>query len=684
MRNNSITVTFIRTLTSIAIAFFLGMLYWSYSVQEETLQQIKSELVKLSKNLSKKSFAEKQNPPETALKSAIAGDNTYPNLLQTDPFYETVLPKILGPNFTPHGMLTEETIGRPDNMHPFSEWSNVRTWLALCNVTAATSQFGIFETFAPEMAYKIEERPLADGSAVEFRVYLKEGVFWQPLEKRFFQDGFLLADSFLEPHPVTAHDFKFNFDCAMNPFNQTTSAAALRNFYDDVIDFKVIDDLTFSVIWKAHELQEGGQSVKKIKYIAKMLTGGLNPLPEFVFGFFADGKPILENKNSPHPYRESSVFAQNFNEHWAKNIIIGCGPWLFDGMDDRQIRLKRNPYFYNQNAALFEEQTINFKTTTESIWQDFKAGKLYAHSLQPDQLREFAAFLKSPEYAEQKNQQMAIEQLDFVSRAFAFIGWNAATPYFSSAKVRVAMTHAIDRQRIIEQNLNGLGIEINGPFYRYSPSYNDAIEPWPFDLQKARQLLAEEGWYDSDGDGIIDKKINGKKVPFQFSLTYYVKNLLSKSICETIATSLKQIGIDCRLKGVDVADLSASFDDKSFDALFLTWVLGTPPEDLEQLWSSKGAKEKGSSNAVGFANKQADEIIEILQYESDVQKRNELYHTFGKIMHEEQPYTFLYTPKVRLLYREKLQNVFLPVDRQDLIPGANVAEPSSSIYYLKN
>ena len=52
-------------------------------------------------------------------------------------------------------------------------------------------------------------------------------------------------------------------------------------------------------------------------------------------------------------------------------------------------------------------------------------------------------------------------------------------------------------------------------------------------------------------------------------------------------------------------------------------------------------------------------------------------------MHEEQPYTFLFTPKAALVYRDRLQNVFIPADRKDLVPGANVGEPDTSIIWIK-
>jgi peptide/nickel transport system substrate-binding protein len=278
---------------------------------------------------------------------------------------------------------------------------------------------------------------------------------------------------------------------------------------------------------------------------------------------------------------------------------------------------------------------------------------------------------------------MAIRRLDFVGRTYNYIGWNEARPFFQSARVRQALTMAIDRKRIIAQTLNGLGIEIQGPFSPYSKAYDKSLVPWPYDPQVARSLLEKEGWYDRTGSGIISKQINGVDMPFRFTLIYYVKSPIGKSVVEYISGALKELGIDCVVNGVDIADLSSKFDDKDFDALFLGWAEGTPPEDPRQLWYSSGAKEKGSSNAIGFANPQIDRIIDQLQYEYNEDKRIELYHQFDRIIFEEAPYTFLYNPKSILVYRDYLQNVFVPANRQDLIPGADVPEPISSLFWIK-
>ncbi|MFI5343436.1 MAG: ABC transporter substrate-binding protein, partial [Chlamydiales bacterium] len=260
---------------------------------------------------------------------------------------------------------------------------------------------------------------------------------------------------------------------------------------------------------------------------------------------------------------------------------------------------------------------------------------------------------------------------------------NEARPLFKSKKVRQALTMAIDRDRIIRQTLNGMGVQTTGTFFLYSSSYDSSLVPYPYNPQRALQLLQEEGWYDSTGNGVLDKMIDGKRVSFIFTLTYFVKNPTSKVICEYIATALKEIGIICNINGVEVADLSALYEDKNFDAYHMAWALSTPPDDPRQLWYSTGAKEKGSSNAIGFVNAEVDKIIDQLDYEYDPKKREELYHRFDRIIYDEAPYTFLFVQKISFLYRNYLQNVFLPVDRQDLIPGANIGEPIPSLFWIQ-
>ena len=682
-----------RVFLNCGLVAFMALLYWSSLLLEDNVLNIRSDMEELRQEISHLAAQigqyEKQEITLTvplskgSLKNRPYIDPHLPNLLTEDLFYANILPKLLGPHFKPHGTFHNAILGKPDNLHPFSGWAYALQFIGLCTAGVSKLEFGKYETMAPDMAIKVELRTHPGTQKPEYWIHLREGAFWQPLSSNLFSENIQLAPHFLKKHPVTAHDYKFWLDAIMNPYNQETGAITYRIYLDDIEELEVVDDLTFIVRWKTHEVILDGKKQQRARYMAKTWTAALRPLAGFVYKYFADGKKILEEDQDPNAYRTSSVWAQNFSQHWAKNIIPSCGPWIFDGMTDRQISFRRNPDYYFPLAVLADAMIIDFKDSTDSIWQDFKADKIDYYSIPPNQLLELDQFKKSEFYQSQAKKGQAIKELEYCARQYSYIGWNEAKPYFTSKKVRQALTMAIDRKRIKQEFLNNRAEEITGTFFKNSPSYDPSIVPLPFDPEQARRYLEEEGWYDSNGDGIIDKEVNGRRIPFQFTLTYYVKGSLTKSICEYIATALKNVGIDCRLNGADVADLTALFDDKSFDAIVMSWALGTPPEDPKQVWYSSGAKEKGSSNSIGFANKEIDRLIDQLQYEYDPAKRIELYHQFDKILYEEQPYTFLYSPKSLLLYREYLQNVFLPSQRQDLVPGANISEPDESIYWLK-
>lgn len=703
MHRESIAFHIFRILFKGLFLSFIGIIYWSSLLLEKDMKALKKDISFIKERISRigtdisgEKISAKNILPEG--ENALAISRKYPlqendsspkkrhrlrkdlpNLLNEDKFYTKTLPETLGESFSPQGSLRMASIGRPENLHPFNGFKSVSSMVNLCSASVANMEFGKFETMAQGIAFKIEERPSPKRDSTEYWIHLRDNVYWHPLEQKHFPEEVILSPHFLKKHKVVSQDFKFYLDALMNSNVQLPGAVSLRNYLGDIEELTIVDDLTFIVRWKTQERNEE----KKIKYNAKRLTGELQPLARFIYQYFPDGNKIIEDDKDPNVYRQNSIWAQNFSEHWAKNIIPSCGAWIFDSINEQRACFKRNPDFYNPYAALCEKLEIAFKETAESIWQDFKSGKIDFYNLSPKQTIELEEFMQSEEYQEQLKQGLGVHRVDYISRSYNYIGWNQNTPWFNSPKIRRAMTMAIDRKRIIRQNLNNMGVKITGPFSPHSPSYNKNIEPWPYDPDESLQILEEDGWYDSNGDGFLNKEINGISIPFAFDLVYYVKNPITKVNCEYIATTLKEIGIKCELKGVDIADLSNAFDEKSFDAIYLGWSLGSPPEEPKQLWHSSGANKKGSSNAIGFSNKKADEIIENLQYEYDIEKRRAMYREFHSIINEESPYTFLYAPKTTLLYRSYVQNVFIPSERQDLIPGANVSEPDKSLFWIK-
>ncbi len=676
-----------RWLAILFILGLMGMLYWSSLLVEQDLKKVKFDLAEMNQQLKAIQLAPKDwglanHEHKHKRKSLI--DPSLPNLMTQDDFYTKKLPQLIGENFIPHGTKRASNIGKPENLHPFAGWGFVQEWIGECSVAVGRYHVGKYEAVAPYMALKVEERYPEDSTVPEYWIHLRDDVFWQPLEQRWFQNNVVLDHHFLQKHPVTAHDFRFFYLACMNPFISDNLAVSMRTHFNDLEEFRVVDDYTFVLRWKIYPTKDDTGEVQwRSKYFTKKLMFSLRPLASFVYQYLPNGHKIIEEDAQGTAYQYNSIWAQYFANHWAKHIIPSCGAWLFDGISDKAICFRRNPEHFEPLEVLFEKYEVQFKESTENAWQEFKSGGLDYLLIRPDNVLELETFLDSAMYQVQSNKNLAIKTLDYVDRSYSYIGWNQKNPLFSHKKVRQALTYAIDRKRIIKNDLRGRGIETNGTFSPFSPSYDRSIEPLPYDVEMAKKLLEEEGWYDSDGDGILRKEIGGQKIPFEFTLIYFSKISYVKSIVDSLVTSLKEIGVRCNPRGVDVADLSAIFDEKNFDAYLLAWSLADPPEDPRALWHSSFAKEKGSSNAIGFVNKEIDRIIDALDFEYDPEKRLQLYHEFDRILYDEMPYTFLYVPKLVLAYREYLQNVFIPAERQDLIPGANMAEPNPNLFWTK-
>jgi peptide/nickel transport system substrate-binding protein len=344
------------------------------------------------------------------------------------------------------------------------------------------------------------------------------------------------------------------------------------------------------------------------------------------------------------------------------------------------LELVRNPDYLEPYGALFEKISFIHKVSLNSAWQAFKMNELDSVYLMPSQWENYQAFISSKLYQKQKEKGLEIEQIQFLTRMYYFIGWNQKNRLFQDKKVRRALSFAIDRNQIISHFLKGFASPITGPFISNSSSNDPSLEPLPFDSKLACKLLNEQGWKLFEHKGI---RMDERGEIFQFKLMYYLKNELSQSICQYISNILREVGVDCQLEGVDYAEFLERYQKKDFDAIYMAWSLGMPPEDLSPTWSSAEAEVEGSTNLVGFKNQQVDLLLKKLKTCSDSALRKKYYREIHQLIYEEQPYTFLYVPHQIFLYRSYVGNVFIPKLRQDLINQGDIEEPCLRIFYFK-
>ena len=233
---------------------------------------------------------------------------------------------------------------------------------------------------------------------------------------------------------------------------------------------------------------------------------------------------------------------------------------------------------------------------------------------------------------------------EYFSPNYTYLGWNNEHPIFQDKRVRKAMTYLANRKQMVKTILFNLGQVIDGPIYFHRPEYDKTLASIPYDPKKALELLNESGWKDMDGDGILDKTIDGKKVPFRFEIKFNSGNATRKSVALTMQDELKKHGIAVTVRELDWTVFLSDVKERKFDAMILGWQMSVTEPDAYQVWHSSQAANKGS-NHIAYKSPRVDKILEDYRREFDAKKRVDLYREFQRILHDEQPYTFLFTPK---------------------------------------
>ena len=404
--------------------------------------------------------------------------------------------------------------------------------------------------------------------------------------------------------PVTARDVKFTFDRIVDP---KVDCPHLKSYFKDLVSVQVLSEKSVSFTFSAPYF-------KSLEMI-----GGQSILPKHVFE------------------------TGDFNTHPAGRQPLGSGPYRFVRWETgKEILLEKNPEYRGKKPHL---KKIVFRIITDdnAALQVLKRGDMDLMGLTPIQ------------WVRQTENRKFTEIFDkhkYYLPGYSYIGWNSKRPFFQDPLVRRAMTMLVNRDLILEKLRFGFGKVVTGSFFYETPEYDRSIEPWPYDPKEAVRLLKEAGWTDSDGDGIRDKD----GVPFRFEFSIVSGVQFHEQLSTILKEELSKVGIEMTIRPLEWALFSGILDDRSYDAVTLGWSL--PVEaDPYQVWHSSQV-EKGS-NHVGFHSEEADRIIEEARVTFDKKKRIELYRKFHRILHEKQPYTFLFVSESLVAVDKRFENLIV-------------------------
>lgn len=316
-----------------------------------------------------------------------------------------------------------------------------------------------------------------------------------------------------------------------------------------------------------------------------------------------------------------------FNEHPANKRPIGTGPYVFkEWKTDEKVVLEANPKYYDGKPHI-ARYIFRIIPDNSVEFLELRNQSIDTMLLTPDQYHAYKEFF------------IGYKKYRLPRGAYTYVAFNLRHPLFSNKKIRLALAHGINKDQLVQGVMLGLGRSATGPFLPISWAYNPNVEDFDYNPGYARELLAQEGWKDSDGDGVLDK--NGS--PFQFTLITNQGNKMRSLSAEILQDQLKKIGIKMEIRIIEWSTFIRNFVDKhNFDALILGWNL-TPDPDVYSIWHSSQKKE-GQYNFVGYENKRVDQILEEGRRTFDVKKRAALYQEMHRLIHDDIPYIFLYYP----------------------------------------
>ncbi|HPK66659.1 MAG TPA: ABC transporter substrate-binding protein, partial [Thermoanaerobaculia bacterium] len=197
-------------------------------------------------------------------------------------------------------------------------------------------------------------------------------------------------------------------------------------------------------------------------------------------------------------------------------------------------------------------------------------------------------------------------------------------------------TLAIDRQELVDALWFGYARPALSPLLSSSWAFNRGLEPWPYDPAAARRLLDAAGWVERDGGRMKD----GER--FAFDLLTNAGNRVRVDAAVMIQAQLARVGIEVRLRPIDLNTLNEKALAHDFDAMLSGWGIDTSM-DLRFAFHSEEAE--GGYNFGGYANPEVDRLIEEVQRQRDLAAAKPLLDRLQEILHEEQPYTLLWEPQ---------------------------------------
>ncbi|MCX5835294.1 MAG: peptide-binding protein [Deltaproteobacteria bacterium] len=314
-------------------------------------------------------------------------------------------------------------------------------------------------------------------------------------------------------HPFTADDALYTYKVTIDPKTPT----AYSGDFLKVKKAEVVDPHTFRVTYDK-------------PFAPALMSWGAAIMPKHLL----EGKDITKSPLARHP--------------------VGTGPYIFrEWGTGQKIVLVSNPEYF-EGRPYIDGFILRIIPDMATMFLELRAKGIDMMNLTPLQ---YTRQTENPFFKKNFNKYR------YLSFAYTYLGYNLRNPLFADRRIRQAISYAINKDAIIEGILLGYGKPATGPYKPGTWAHNPDVKKYPYDPQQARTLLADAGWRDTDGDGILDR--SGQ--PFTFEIVTNQGNEIRAKTAEIIQKQLAEVGMQVKIRTLEWAAFVNEFINKGrFDA----------------------------------------------------------------------------------------------------------------------
>lgn len=448
--------------------------------------------------------------------------------------------------------------------------------------------------------------------------------------------------------PIDAEDYIFTLKTIKHPaVNSPNFKASLKQLVDVKVD--ETNSKKFTVIFSKDYL------------LASKMASSLEILPEHIYD-----KSLSLRKVKLLDFQDTSIinkllktdesfmdFASQINDATVRRSIIeGAGPYSLDTWEtDQYLSVKRKDNWWGNQ---FPDRTL-LQAKPNKIVYHFIPDETTAITQLKSGAIDIMNIRSGETFQSLKNEESG--NLSFFTpqiTTYYYLLLNNDSEFLQYAPVRKALARMIDIENFMEIIEYGEGTRTVGPIMPFSKAYNKELKEIPFNLAEAKKILANDGWSDINGNGILDKTINGQLKDLRLQI-HTTDGALGKRLSLLLKESGKDVGIDFNITQKAFKLIRRDhMSTGDFDIVPMVQNTYLGDYDPYRSWHSDNTGS-GNRNYPRYRDQTVDHIIERIQGENDDKKRQELYLAFQKEIHEDQPVIFLYTPAAKIICNNRIK-----------------------------